>query len=99
MPWWLSHFFGLDDLSGPWYGWWSGAGSIVIQPAIFAAAFVFYRHHTCHVHRCWRIGHRQVPGTDHVACRRHHPTKAPTHDELLAEHRAATTPAVGGKGD
>lgn len=86
---WLSHFFGLDNLSGPWYGFWSGVGSDISEVAIIGGVIQIYRKHNCGIRGCWRMGRRQVPGTDHVVCNRHHPRQAPTHAEVLADHQDA----------
>jgi hypothetical protein len=85
----VAHFLGLDNGSGGWYLFWSGFGSDLGEAAIIGALAQMYRKHTCHVDRCWRIAHRPVPGTDHIVCRRHHPNRAPTHAEVLADHAAA----------
>ena len=88
---WLNSFFGLDDGQGEHYLFWSGLGSDISEVAVLGAVYAIWRRHNCAVKGCWRVGHRQVPGTDHVVCRRHHPRPQPTHEELLAEHRRNTT--------
>lgn len=75
---WLAHVLGLDDASGRWYAWWSGAGSDLGELALTGGVLAVVRRHTCHVHRCWRVGRHPVAGTGHVVCRRHHPDGAPT---------------------
>lgn len=68
----LLHLLGVDNLSGPWYGFWSGIGSDLSEIAgLLTVAWIFYRRHNCHVHGCWRIGRHSVEGTPHVVCRRH----------------------------
>jgi hypothetical protein len=86
---WLAHFFGLDNLSGPFYGWWSGAGSDISELAIVGAIVATYRNKNCHVKRCWRLQWKKVPGTDHTVCRKHHPLDAPTHNDVLNDHAEA----------
>jgi hypothetical protein len=88
----LLHFFGLDNASGVAYLAWSG---IIGDAGLFAAvaAFVFhgtvsYRHKQCEVHRCVRVG-RHVTAANHRVCRKHSPTGAPTHAEVIAAHHAA----------
>lgn len=69
---WLSHFFGLDNLSGPFYGFWSGAGSDITELALLGAV---WHHVNCHEPGCWRPGTRVTagPGGVHVRrCARHH---------------------------
>jgi hypothetical protein len=75
----LSHLFGLDDASGAWYLWWSGFFADV---SIFGSLGALYKHHMCHVHRCWRVGRVGVPGTHWVVCWRHHPDNAPTAQQV-----------------
>jgi hypothetical protein len=74
---WLSHFFGLDNLSGPFYGFWSGIGSDLGEVAIIGGLVSIYRKHSCHVDRCWRIAKRSVAGTTLVVCHKHHPEDPP----------------------
>jgi hypothetical protein len=50
------------------------------------------RKHTCHVHRCPRIGRHKVEGTEYVVCRRHHPDGAPTHADVVRRHRQHVAP-------
>ena len=70
---WLAHLFGIDDLSGPFYGFWSGIGSDIQEFAIFAAVIGAYRKHTCHIKGCPRLGKHPVKDTPYVVCARHHP--------------------------
>jgi hypothetical protein len=86
---WLAHVLGLDNLSGPFYGFWSGVGSDLGELTIIGAAASIYWRHTCHVKRCYRIGRHPVQGTPHVVCRKHHPTGEPTHEEILRQHKEA----------
>ena len=88
----LQHFFGLDDLSGPFYGFWSGVGSDITELAIVGGLIGIYRRHTCHARRCWRFGRHPVAGTPYIVCRRHHPDVpdgGATHEQILAHHRRA----------
>ena len=77
---WLLHLIGADDVSGEWYGFWSGFGSILIPPLLTAVpiVWVLLRKHNCHARGCWRIGRHPVEGTGFVVCRRHHPDGKPT---------------------
>lgn len=79
----ISHFFGFDNLSGPFYGFWSGAGSDIQEVTLLGAVLVLARHTNCHVHRCWRLGRHHVEGTPYKTCRRHHPAIP---DKVTAEH-------------
>lgn len=78
---WLSHVLGLDYGNGPWYLWWSGAGSDLGELAIVGGLVTLVTKHNCHVKRCPRIGRHPVEGTAFMVCRRHHPEDSPT-----AEH-------------
>jgi hypothetical protein len=72
---WLLHVLGVDNVSGPWYAFWSGFGSDITEFTILGAVFATYKHHTCHVDRCWRIGKHKLTkdGVEYVLCRKHHP--------------------------
>ena len=59
----LLRVLGLDDLSGPWYGFWSGFGSDLGELAIVGA---IWNHLNCHENGCWRIARHRTP-----YCRRH----------------------------
>lgn len=85
----VAHFFGLDNGSGANYLFWSGIGSDLTEIAILGALVQWYRHHVCHVRRCWRPTWKLVPGTDHSVCRKHHPHDSPTAQQVLDDHRAA----------
>lgn len=89
---WLVHVLGIDDLTGHWYGFWSGVGSDVSEVAIIGGLAGMLRKHNCHVHRCWRLGRHPVAGTGYHVCRRHHPTGAPTAAEVATAARTAERP-------
>lgn len=89
---WFTHFFGIDNVSGPFYGFWSGFGSDIGEGAILVGVFSMYRKHNCHVKGCWRIAHHPVEGTPFIVCRKHHPTvpsKGASLEHIHAAHRAA----------
>lgn len=65
------HYTGADDVTGAWYGFWSGFGSDLGEVLLLGGLFAMYRHHNCQVKGCWRLG-RQVHGTHDVLCRKHH---------------------------
>lgn len=62
---WIGHLLGLDNVSGPFYAFWSGVGLTVGWP------FVQWRRHNCHVRFCPWPGHID-PETHHPACKKHH---------------------------
>ena len=73
--WWLRHLLGVDDLTGPWYGFWSGFGSDLSEiGGLGVVSYIFWRKHNCHVRGCWRIGRHPLEGTLYVVCRQHYPT-------------------------
>jgi len=76
----LAHVLGIDNLSGPWYGFWSG---IFGDASILAMPALLLRRHNCHVKGCPRIGRHPVDGTTWTVCRRHHPDDHPTAQDVL----------------
>jgi hypothetical protein len=72
---WLLHVLGVDNVSGPWYGWWSGAGSDIAELGILTGLYANYKKHNCHVKWCPRVGHFPFEHETHVEnyCRKHHP--------------------------
>ena len=68
---WLLHYTGINDTSGPWYGFWSGFGSDIAEITLVAGVIAFFRHRNCHVKGCWRLGHAD-PKHGWPACRLHH---------------------------
>jgi len=72
----IGHLLGLDNASGPWYLFWSGFGSDLSEVAgLGVFVYMFWRRHSCHEDRCWRIGrhvYKDADGHEHVHCRRHH---------------------------
>ena len=69
---WFEIHTGTVNESGPYYGFWSGFGSDIGEATLIAGVFAAWRHHSCHVRGCARLG-RQVEGTPYLACPRHHP--------------------------
>ena len=81
---WLLHVLGVDNVSGRWYGFWSGFGSDVGEVAIVGGLITIVRRHTCHIHRL--LAHRpsSCAGQHRVVCRMHHPEDPPSHGDVLA---------------
>lgn len=73
----LLHILGVDDVSGRWYGFWSGFGSDVGELGIIGGLIGLLRHKNCHVHGCVRLGRHKVEGTEWMVCAKHHPVGAP----------------------
>jgi hypothetical protein len=92
---WILNFFGINNLSGYGYGFWSGIGSDLGEFALIGAVVALYRKHNCHVKGCWRLSRHPVEGTPWVTCRKHHPliNEAPSAEQVLADHRAAQAAA------
>jgi len=69
---WFEVHSGTVNESGPYYGFWSGFGSDLGEATLVAGALALFRHHSCHVRGCARLG-RPVDGTPYLACPKHHP--------------------------
>lgn len=75
----IIHILGVDNLTGAWYGFWSGpAGSL----GILATPFVLLRKHNCHAKRRLRLGRHPVEGTTYLVCAKHHPDDHKTAEEI-----------------
>lgn len=72
---WIFHVAGVDNLSGPWYGFWSGLGSDISEFALVGGGIALARAHTCHVQGCWRWG--KHPAGIYKFCAKHHPDIPP----------------------
>jgi hypothetical protein len=90
---WLAHFLGLDNPSGGFYLFWSGAGADISELAIIGALLGAWRRHNCHVTGCWRLGRHPVDGTPWVVCKIHHPDDPPTAATIL-NTRTLTEPTM-----
>lgn len=73
--WWFLHASGSDNSAGPEYGFWSGFGSVWVQPPLLIAGALLYWHHTCHIGRCLRLSKHEyeMDGVTQKLCRKHHP--------------------------
>lgn len=72
---WLSHHLGMDNGSGGYYLWWSGAGSDLSEVALLGAAAGMLHQWNCHERGCWRVGRMvtvEENGHHFRRCRRHH---------------------------
>lgn len=84
---WLLHIAGIDNVSGPWYAFWSG---IAGELSWIGAAAVLYRRHACHARGCWRLAKHPVADSPWVVCRRHHPdlpNRSPTAENIVTDSR------------
>jgi hypothetical protein len=66
------HYTGSDNVSGPWYGFWSGFGSDLGELVLLGACWTLIRKHNCHVNGCWRVVTQHDPEVHAPACARHH---------------------------
>jgi hypothetical protein len=86
----LAHALGLDNLSGPFYGYWSGSGGTLEAYArdIILISLLWY-HANCHARGCWRWGRYQVEGTPYKVCAHCHmhvPSRGATREEIHQAH-------------
>lgn len=86
--WWFLHLTGADNVSGTFYGFWSGFGSDLGEIAIVGGLVSIYRKHTCEVAGCWRLQRHRTEG-GHIVCRRHHPDGEPSAEDVHRLHREA----------
>jgi hypothetical protein len=90
---WLATHTGTDDLSGPWYGFWSGIGSdlaeLTLIGAVATGVYQIVRKYNCHEPGCWRVGTHPAADGQFLLCYRHHPDfqgKRPTHELIERLH-------------
>lgn len=89
---WVLHYTGSDNVSGPWYGFYSGFGSdlgeYTVAAAVVTGVVHSIRKHNCQTHGCWRIGRlsHDHDGRTLMLCHRHHPVGQPSHTEILAAY-------------
>jgi hypothetical protein len=90
---WILHVLGVDNVSGPWYGFWSGFGSDLGEVTIIAGLLAIYKRHNCHVKGCLRIGRHpftdDATGATYMLCGKHHPAvpaAAPPAEAIGAIH-------------
>jgi hypothetical protein len=91
---WLATYTGIDDLSGSWYGFWSGFGSDLAELGLIGAVatgvYQMVRKYNCHEPRCWRVGTHPAADGQFLLCYRHHPDfhgRRPTHEVIERLHR------------
>lgn len=83
---WFLHVTGISNVSGSWYGFWSGFASDIPEFAILA---IIYRKLNCHADGCKRIGLHHVKGTNFITCRKHHPTHGNSVEQIHTAHAEA----------
>jgi hypothetical protein len=91
---WMAVHTGLDDLSGSWYGFWSGFGSDLAEfgliGAVATGVYQIVRKYNCHEPGCWRVGTHPAANGQFLLCYRHHPDfrgQKPTHETIERLHR------------
>lgn len=77
---WLTHIFGLDDPSGGWYLWWSGAGADLVY---VGAVLTVWRHLNCHSKRLLAV--RPAPGRRYPV--QDVPPSPPSHPDRATDRR------------
>jgi hypothetical protein len=90
---WLAVHTGTNDVSGPWYGFWSGFGSDLAELGIVGAVgtgvYQLVKKYNCHEPGCWRVGTHPAADGKFLLCYRHHPDfqgQRPTHDLIVRLH-------------
>lgn len=73
---WLAVHTGTVNETGPFYGFWSGFGSILERLVeLFVIGFILLFHHNCHKKGCPRMGRFPAnEGGGWKYCRKHHST-------------------------
>lgn len=80
---WLLVHAGITNVSGRWYGFWSGIGSDIGQVTLLGGGVALWSRHTCHVTGCHRWARHPVQGTPYATCAKHHPDVP---DKVTPEH-------------
>jgi hypothetical protein len=103
---WLAVHTGTNDVSGVYYGFWSGFGSDLAEfgiiGALGTAVYQVVKKFNCHEPGCWRVGTHPAAAGQFLLCYRHHPDfqgHRPTHDLLsacIARTSSAGTPSANG---
>jgi hypothetical protein len=91
---WLQIHLGITNEPGPYYGFFSGAGSDVGEVALIGAAGTvlagLWHKFNCHNEGCYRIGIHTLAGGAYVVCRKHHAAiTGHPHHKLTTEFLAA----------
>jgi hypothetical protein len=85
--WAIGHVLGLDNLSGGFYGWWSGAGSDITELLSVSAGIGLIWHHVnCHEPGCYRVGRYHAAGGQWKVCGRHLPGGPPKAGQIALDH-------------
>lgn len=90
--WWAIHT-GTYNEPGPYYGFWSGFGSVWVQPTLIGGLFVYFYHTNCHVRGCKRFRTykfvEKATGNEYKLCKYHHPSHNVqlTHVAVMKMHK------------
>jgi hypothetical protein len=91
---WLAVHTGITDLTGPYYGFWSGIGSdlaeLTLIGAVGTGVYQIVKKYNCHQPGCWRVGNHPAAGGQFYLCWRHHPdymAGKPTREIIAQLHR------------
>lgn len=85
---WFFHITGASNVSGTYYGFWSGFGSDITEFAVLGALVANLKHLNCEVKGCWNIT-RHSTAAGHRVCSKHNPGGAPTHADVIRAHTKA----------
>ena len=93
---WFAIHTGTYNEPGPYYGFWSGFGSVWVQPTLIGGLLIYFYHTNCHVKGCKRFKTYKftdkATGNEYKLCKRHHPTHNTelTHHHVLRMHKKNT---------
>jgi hypothetical protein len=87
--WWIEVHTGTTNEPGPYYGYWSGFGSVFPWSlGIIAAIIGAARSKNCHERHCWRLAHHTT-ANGHRLCKVHigKPTAELTLHDIHPDHQ------------
>lgn len=88
----FTHLLGIDTQASDNYDFTSGIGPMLLTAASMTTLLGgMFRHASCHVDGCWRLGRYHVAGGQFRVCRKHHPddiirTRQVTHRHVIRAH-------------
>lgn len=88
---WISHPVVIVTSDGEALTFLSIAALLV---SVITSAWRYWKVTECHVARCHKHQWKRVSGTDHVCCKKHHPSDEPSHEQVLEDHKNARTAAA-----
>jgi hypothetical protein len=79
-------FLGVEG--GPATNFWGGFASDLSEFALLGGILSLVRKNNCEVRHCFRLG-RHTTAANHHVCHRHHPSGAPSAQEVVDAHNKA----------